>query len=67
MTARRGLEVFLFGCRASSGSAQAWKIGAPHAYFGVRRAIGEWSGAVVEGAEWGRVAGMWRMVGGEEE
>ena len=41
MTARRGLEVFLFGCRASSGSAQAWKIGAPHENAGSRRTFVE--------------------------
>lgn len=51
------VEVFLFGCRKSSGSTCLWRIGSPHSLGGLRKAVGEFWGVVLDAEELRRVRG----------
>lgn len=53
---------FLFACRRSSGSSQAWRIGARHALAGFRREVAAFAGVMTNPAQWARVAMMWAKV-----
>lgn len=63
---RHFVSVVLFGCRRSSGSTCLWKIGSVHAMGGIRKAVAEFCGVVVDAGEWRRVRRVLRDVGGSE-
>lgn len=52
------VEVFLFGCRKSSGSTYLWRIGSQHLMAGLRKAVAEYLGATMHVEELRRMRGV---------